>query len=68
MATITITVSTEHAARIQAAMDFENGNPPGTATAEDVRQLLIQYLKDYTLWAERSKYLSESTITEITPT
>lgn len=68
MATITITVTAAHAARIQAAMDFENNSPPGTATAEDARQLLIQYLKDYTLWSERQKYLSESAITEIAPT
>jgi hypothetical protein len=68
MATMTITITTAHAQRVRDAMDFENGNPPGTATAEDARQLLIQHLKDYTLWAERSKYLSESTITEITPT
>ena len=65
MAQLTLTVPDAHAARIIAAVEYTTGSP---ADAEAVRQLLIRYLKDYTLWGERQMALDAIGITEIEPT
>lgn len=55
MAQLILTVDDLHVPRVQAAFGEILGSEGGMATAEEVRQHLIEYVRDTTLRYERSQ-------------
>ncbi len=69
MPDLTITLTAAHVARVQAAFGNKLGLP-GNATAEDVRQEIIGYLKGVTRSYETqvANEAASAAVTDITPT
>ena len=69
MPDLTITLTAEHVARVQTAFGNKLGLP-GDATAEDVRQELIAYLKNTTRSYETgvANEAASAAVTDIEPT
>ena len=69
MPDLTITLTAEHVARVQTAFGNKLGLP-GDATAEDVRQELIGYLKNTTRSYETqvANEAASAAVTDVTPT